>query len=391
MKNISKTFIFFILTIFLLQFSTVKLYPGWFKHLGGVASDHGYAIQQTSDGGYIVAGMTNSYSYGNSDIAVYKLNSSGNKVWFKHYGGTNFDDAYSVEQTSDGGYIVAGYTESYSYGASDFAIYKLNSSGNKVWFKHYGGTNNEKAYSIQQTSDGGYIVAGYTHSYSHGESDIAIYKLNSSGNKAWFKHYGGTDFDYGDSVQQISDGGYIVAGSTKSYSYGNSDFAIYKLTSSGNKVWFKHYGGTSEDSAFSIQQTSDGGYIVAGHTHSYTYGVIDFSVYKLNSSGNKVWFRHFGGVNSDYGRSIHQTSDGGYVFAGFGMSFTHGNWDFNIYRLNSSGNKIWFKHYGGSSDDRGRSIQQTSDGGYIVSGYNQSYTHGNYDFAIYKLNSNGNK
>jgi len=170
MKIIFKICFAFICILFLMQFSTVKLYP-WFKHYGGTQRDLGASIQQTSDGGYIVAGYTESYTYGGDDFAIYRLDSSGNKVWFKHYGGISDDWGYSIQQTSDGGYVVAGGAESYSYGGGDFAIYKLNSSGNKVWFKHYGGASWDEAYSIQQTSDGGYIVAGYTSSFAHGGSD----------------------------------------------------------------------------------------------------------------------------------------------------------------------------------------------------------------------------
>jgi len=391
MKIFLKNFIIFIFIVLLLQFSAVKVYPTWFKHYGGTHNDESYSIQQTSDGGYIVAGYTLSYTYGGYDFAIYKLGSDGNKIWFKHYGGTGSDMAYSIQQTSDGGYIVAGYTNSYTHGSYDFAIYRLNSNGNKVWFKHYGGTLDDYGKSIQQTSDGGYIVAGYTYSYTYGSDDIAIYKLNSSGNKVWFKHYGGTNNDRGYSIQQTSDGGYIVAGETESYTYGNYDFAIYKLNSSGNKVWFKHYGGVNSDYGKSIQQTSDGGYIVAGYTYSYTYGFDDIAIYKLNSSGNKVWFKHYGGTDWDRGYSIQQTSDGGYIFAGYTKSYSYGGSDFAIYKLNSSGNKVWFKHYGGTSGDKGKSIQQTSDGGYIVAGYTESFTNGSYDFGIYKLDSNGNK
>jgi len=391
MKGISKIFFVFLFILFLVHYSAVKVYPGWLKHYGGSNEDVARSIQQTSDGGYIVAGSTKSYTYGDSDIAIYRLNSNGNKIWFKHYGGTQIDEAYSIQQTSDGGYIVTGKTASYSYGSDDFAIYKLNSSGNKVWFKHYGGANSDDAYSIQQTSDGGYIVAGNTWSYSYGNEDFAIYKLDSSGNKVWFKHYGGTGGDNGRSIQQTSDGGYVVVGSTESFTYGNPDIAIYKLNSNGNKVWFKHYGGTLWDIGFSIQQTSDGGYIVAGYTESYTYGNYDFAVYKLDSSGNKVWFRHYGGTGNDPARSIQQTSEGGYIVAGHSQSYAYGLWDTAIYKLDSNGNKIWFKHYGGTGYDAGWSVQQTSDGGYIVAGYTDSYTHGQKDFAIYKLDSAGNK
>jgi len=391
MKMSSKLFIISAFLLFLYLFSTDNVFPGWFKHYGGAHGDLGQSIQQVSDGGYIVAGYTSSYSNGGKDFAIYKLNSSGNKVWFKHYGGGSNDEAKAIQQTSDGGYIVAGHTVSYTYGSSDFAIYKLNSSGNKVWFKHYGGINLDRAHSIQQTSDGGYIVAGNTESYTHGSYDVAIYKLNSNGNKVWFKHYGGTQDDSANAIMQTSDGGYIVTGFTKSYSHGDSDFAIYKLNSSGNKVWFKHYGGTQDDSANAIKQTSDGGYIVAGRTYSYSYGEYDLGIYKLNSSGSKTWFKHYGGSSSDVAYSIQQTSDGGYVVAGYTYSYSYGIDDFAIYKLNSSGNKVWFKHYGGANSDRGRSVQQTSNGGYIFAGDTNSYTYGSFDFAIYKLDSDGNK
>jgi len=391
MKYFLKIFTIFIFFILIVQFFSLKVYPGWFKHYGGVNNDNGWSIQQTSDGGYIVAGASDSYTYGNFDIALYRLDSSGNKVWFKHYGGLNDDLARSIKQTSDGGYIVVGRTDSFTYGSDDIAIYKLNSSGNKVWFKHYGGTLHDYGRSIQQTSDGGYIVAGFTSSYTYGKYDFGIYKLDSSGNKIWFKHYGGTEDEHGYSIQQTSDGGYIVAGHTESYTNGNKDFAIYKLNNSGNKVWFKHYGGTDDDIANSIQQTSDGGYIVAGYMKSYSHGGYDFGIYKLNSSGNKVWFKHYGGSSGDEGYSIQQTLDGGYILSGMTYSYTYGNNDFAIYRLNSSGNKVWFKHYGGTSGDSGKSIQQTSDSGYVVAGYSSSFTYGNSDFAIYKLDSNGDK
>jgi len=340
MKMSSKLFFISIVLLFLCLFSADKVFPGWFKHYGGSNDDRGWSIQQTSDVGYIIAGTTESYTYGNGDFAIYKLNSSGSKVWFKHYGGTGYELGSSIQQTSDGGYIVAGTTGSYSHGGADFAIYKLNSSGNKVWFKHYGGASGDDfGSSIQQTSDGGYIVSGSTSSYTNGADDFAIYKLDSSGSKVWFKHYGGTGFESGESIQQTSDGGYIVAGYTNSYTYGGYDFAIYRLDSSGNKVWFKHYGGTSDERALSIQQTSDGGYIVAGYTHSYTYGSWDFAIYKLNSDGNKTWLKHYGGSNSDQGQSIKQTSDGGYIVAGDTNSYTHGLDDCAIYKLDSDGNK----------------------------------------------------
>jgi len=393
MKTSAKLITIFFFLVFLGHVSAYKLYPGWFKHYGGAQGDYAESIQQTSDGGYVIAGYTNSYTHGNEDFAIYKLDSNGDKVWFKHYGGIFNDRGTSIQQTSDGGYVAAGYTYSYTHGDYDFAIYKLDSNGNKDWFRHYGGTGNDKGFSIQQTSDGGYVIAGYSNSYTYGTIDLAIYKLGNKGNKVWFKHYGGAQGDYAESIQQTSDGGYVVAGFTYSYVYGdaNADFAIYKLDSNGDKAWFKHYGGTGQDVARSIQQTSDGEYIVGGYTTSYTHGGYDFAVYKLDSNGNKVWFKHYGGTEWDRGQSIRQASDGGYIISGSTASFSHGSTDFSIYKLDSNGNKSWFKHYGGANSEYSYSIKQTSDEGYIVAGKSDSFTHGGYDFAIYKLDSNGNK
>jgi uncharacterized delta-60 repeat protein len=360
------------------------------KFFGGSNDDEAYSIQQTSDGGYIVAGYTNSFGAGYSDFYIIKLDASGNKVWKKTYGGSSDDWARSIQQTSDGGYIVAGETSSFGAGYSDFYIIKLDANGNKVWQKTYGGSSYDVAYSIQQTSDGGYIVAGETYSFGVGGSDFYIIKLDAYGNKIWEKTYGGSSDDYAYSIQQTSDGGYIVAGDTSSFGAGYYDFYIIKLDAYGNKIWEKTYGGSSDDWASSIQQTRDGGYIVAGGTSSFGAGYYDFYIIKLDASGNKVWEKTYGGSSEDYARSIQQTSDGGYIVAGDTESFGAGYYDFYIIKLDAYGNKIWEKTYGGSDRDYAYSIQQTSDGGYIVAGGTYSFGAGKYDFYIIKLDANGN-
>ncbi|ACK42564.1 lipoprotein [Dictyoglomus turgidum] len=360
----------------------------WQKTYGGSSSDYAYSIQQTSDGGYIVAGYTWSFGAGNRDFYIIKLDSNGNKVWEKTYGGSNDDWARSIQQTSDGGYIVVGGTYSFGAGYADFYIIKLDSNGDKVWEKTYGGSENDVARSIQQTSDGGYIVAGGTSSFGAG-GDFYIIKLDSNGNKVWEKTYGGSDDDWASSIQQTSDGGYIVAGGTYSFGAGSADFYIIKLDSNGDKVWEKTYGGSSWDRASSIQQTTDGGYIVAGYTNSFGAGNGDFYIIKLDSNGDKVWEKTYGGSSYDEAYSIQQTSDGGYIVAGYTESFGAGYSDFYIIKLDSNGDKVWEKTYGGSNDDEASSIQQTTDGGYIVAGGTYSFGAGG-DFYIIKTDSEGN-
>jgi len=308
----------------------------WNKTFGGTGSDRAYSVQQTSDGGYILAGGTYSYGAGSYDFWLVKTDLSGEKQWDKTFGGTGSDRAYSVQQTSDGGHILAGGTYSYGAGSGDFWLVKTDSSGEKQWDKTFGGTGSDYAYSVQQTSDGGHILAGGTYSYGAGSGDFWLVKTDSSGEKQWDKTFGGTGSDYARSVQQTSDGGYILAGSTTSYGAGSGDFWLVKTDSSGEKQWDKTFGGTGSDRGYSVQQTSDGGYIIAGDTHSYGAGSGDFWLVKTDSEGDKEWDKTLGGTDDDYASSVQQTSDGGYVLAGYTKSYGAGGSDFWLIKLGTA-------------------------------------------------------
>ena len=229
------------------------------------------------------------------DAWVLKLDSIGNLIWDKTYGGTDGDVADSIQQTSDGGYIVSGYTSSKGAGSSDAWVFKLDSSGTLLWDQTYGGTQYDRAWSIQQTSDSGYIVAGYTNSKGAGSYDIWILRLDSLGNLIWDKTYGGTNddgADYTDSIKQTSDGGYIVAGWTFSKGTGSGDYWILKLDSLGNLIWDRTYGGINDDRATSVRQTTDGNFIVAGWTTSKGAGGFDAWVLKLVSRSTNTHHPH---------------------------------------------------------------------------------------------------
>jgi uncharacterized delta-60 repeat protein len=345
-----------------------------------------YSIVQSSDGGYVVAGRTESFGAGGSDFYVVKLDSSGNVQWTKTIGGSGDDGANSIIQSSDGGYVVAGWTLNLGY--YDFYVVKLDSAGNIVWAKTIGGSYDDIANSIIQSNDGGYVVAGM---YSFGErhSNFYVVKLDSAGNIVWAKTIGGSGYDEANSIIQSSDGGYIVAGYTSSFGSGGDIFVV-KLDSSGSVQWTKAIGGSYGYLANSIIQSSDGGYVVAGSTWSFGAGYSDFYVVKLDSGGNVQWTKTIGGSYEDIAYSIIQSSDGGYVFAGYTSSFGAGSRDIFVVKLDSSGNVQWTKTIGGSYDDEAGSIIQSSDGGYVVAGYTSSFGAGDADIYVVKLDANGN-
>jgi len=307
------------------------------KAIGGKDYDWGESLIQTSDGGYAIAGTTTSFGAGEVDVYVVKLDAHGNLQWTKTIGGKGWDAGLSLIQTSDGGYAIAGYTSLIFEGGGDVYLVKLDAKGNLQWTKNIGGPGNEIGHSLIQTSDGGYAIAGKTYSFGAGWADVYVVKLDANGNLQWTKTIGGKDFEAGYSLIQTSDGGYAIAGYTDSFGAGREDVYVVKLDAKGNLQWTKTIGGSKRDWGESLIQTSDGGYAIAGTTTSFGAGGRDVYVIKLDAKGNLQWTKTIGGRSVEKGSSLVQTSDGGYVIAGETESFGARNGDVYVVKLDRNG------------------------------------------------------
>jgi hypothetical protein len=358
-------------------------------------NEKGRSVQQTTDGGFIITGvelytedMPPYEDY--SDVYLIKTDSSGIEQWNKRFGESWYNDGgYSVQQTTDGGYIISGETRSFGNGSSDVYLIKTDANGIEQWNQTFGGVSTDGGYSVQQTTDGGYIITGYTWSFGNGSADVYLIKIDANGIEQWNQTFGGTSSDYGYSVQQTTDGGYIISAETRSFgNLGSTDVYLIKTDGNGTEQWYQTFGGTDDDYGTSVQQTTDGGYIITGGADSYPP---DVYLIKTDANGIEQWNQTFGGVSTDVGRSVQQTTDGGYIITGYTWSFGNGSADVYLIKTDVNGIEQWNQTFGGPDADGGYSVQQTTDGGYIIAGYAESFGNGDdEDLYLIKTDGDGN-
>ncbi len=353
----------------------------WSRVYAAEGNDYPWCFALTSDGGYIVAGVTYTSATGNADACLLRIGPTGDTTWFRTYGGSGSDRGVSVQRTADGGYILLASTSSFGEGSDDIYLIKTDSTGDTLWTRTYGGTGQDNGWSVQQTSDGGYLLTGRSSALG------CVIKTDSNGDLTWNRRYivlTLTDIMYG---RQTTDNGYILAGYTTLDGY--NDAFLIKTTATGDTLWSRTYGGSDNDWLRSVQQTTDGGYIAAGMTYSFGAGMYDMLLIKTDSNGDTLWVRTYGGDRDDAANCVQQTADGGYIVTGVTHSFTGGGqiW---VVKTDSQGDTQWTRAFGDVKDDEGFHIQSVPEGGYLVVGMTKPFGSVYYDMMITRLDSSGN-
>jgi predicted secreted protein len=358
----------------------------WNLTFGGKDIDWGWSIQQTTDGGYILTGETDSYGAGGFDAWLVKIDANGTEQWNRTFGGPAKDGGRSIRQTSDGGYIIGGYADSYGSPVHDAWLVKTDSNGDEEWNNTYGGQASDGATSVWQTNDSGYLATGYSDSFGPGGHDVWLIKTDKFGDEQWNRTFGTAAWDIGYSVKQVNDGGYVIIGTTNSFGAGGQEAWLIKTDSKGYEQWNRTYGGVDNDWGSSVYQTNDRGYILTGDTRSYGNGGYDFWLIKTDKYGVEQWNKTYGESSSDdTAYCVQQTTDGGYIVTGTTTGIQSGLTDIWLIKTDSSGSMEWNMTIGGKYDDVSYSVEQIKDGAYILTGYTTSYGSGDKDVWVIQV------
>ncbi len=431
--------IIFTYFIFLISFQKISAQAPniqWQKSLGGSFYDKGQSVIELSDGGFLIAGNSQSsnqdltFNHGMFDWWIVRLTKTGNIVWKKTLGGTLEDYVRQVIATPDGNFLCIGETQSDNgditdyIDSIDFWVVKISDSGDVIWKKCYGGNGIDRGYSACVASDGNLIIAGITESgypyieNNHGVSDFLIFKIDLNGDIIWQKTYGGSDVDDCKSIKKTSDGGYLLSGISRSSdgdlnnNKGELDVWIVKINANGDIQWQTNYGGSKSDYSNTIMEDKNGNFLIAGETYSFDFDATenhsnsisrDYFIIKLNSQGQKIWVRCYGGSDNEYARGIIESNSDEYVIVGESYSNdgqapdNKGRADFWLIKVNpTNGDLVWQKRYGSDGHDEPNDLILTHDNDFVTVGntfpiensMDVTEKHGDDDVWIVKLLNN---
>jgi hypothetical protein len=348
-------------------------------------SEHGLSIQQVPDGSYIISGYVETSALG-WDFLLLKIDAFGDTIWVKVFPGNPSDAGYSVKNLPENsGFIITGCRYC-AFATRKIYLVKTDTLGDIIWAKQYAPNVDQAAYDIELTDVNNYVIIGYA-SVQSGSPYVYLFKTDQDGTLLWSRYFG-AGYDIGYSLCRTNDGGFAIAGRTDSFGYGSADVYVIKVNDSGAPQWTTTYGGAAYDEGRSIEQTSDGGYIIAGYSSSFGHGNADVYLVRTDENGDTLWTRTYGGPNLDKGYSVIQRDDGGFLITGVTASFGHGAYDLYLIRTKANGDTVWTKTFGGSDYEQGFSVARTIDGGYIIAGVNSSFDI-YFDVYIIKLNELG--
>jgi TolB-like protein len=336
-----KAFLLLVFISAIIQAQASDMY--WTKTFGGASNDFGNIAEQTIDGGFIIGGSTQSFGSGQSDIWLIRTDENGDSLWSTTLGDNNSEGGGFVQQTQDGGYIVAGTIRDsiYNYSVSNIWLIKTDENGDSLWSTTLGDNNSEGGGFVQQTQDGGYIVAGTIRDsiYNYSVSNIWLIKT-ANGDSIWSNTYGGLNDESSAIVQQTQDGGYLIGATTKSYGEGGDDMWLIKTNDLGDTLWTKTIGSAENERTKDIIESTDGGYIIIGTIPHFDWGMQSMiGMYKFNEYGESVEWNWTLGVGTGSAGKIESTQDGGYIILGY-TPMQGGNTPF-LSKLNSDGSENW--------------------------------------------------
>ncbi len=352
-------------------------------------AEDGYSVIETTDQGYAILGNTGS---DNKDIFLLKIDSYGNQTWIRSYGGSQYDEARHFQETFDGGFIISGVTKSYGYGEEDVWLIKTESDGEMDWNVKFGDAQNDRGAQILQTEEGGYIVVGEKYNIDLENSDLWLLKINSQGELSWERTLGSTGDDRGYDIKNNRSGGYLLLGSTNSFGNGGSDIWLISTDSNGNEIWSKTYGSSNNEYGRSIIDANDGGYLIFATSESFGNDNTGLHNIKIDSSGVEEWNKSFGGFYGKNGNVIRQTPNGGYILISSRYNFNDNSYNMWLIKIDPNGSTEWTKIFGESNNDYGFGIAITSDNGFILTGSTNNYGNSSSDLSdiwVIKTNLNG--
>jgi len=354
------------------------------KTYGGNGPDRGVHIIQSIDGNFVIVGNTMTEA-NKLDVYLIKCNSSGDTLWTRTFGGQEDDNGWCVKETSDKGYIITGFTESYNASMNDVLLLKTDENGKKQWHKTYGGSGDDIAWSIAISQDDGYTIAAQTNSFGNGELDAFLIRTDANGDTLWTKTFGGPKVDRVFSVDLTNDGSILLAGITYSYGAGDRDAYLLLTDPNGELLWQNTYGGPGYDNAHTVIVNRMNDIILTGYGDYWSdAGKMDMFLKQISLKGEDIWTQTYGGTENDRAMTVFQLQDGGYILTGFTQSFGEGDWDAYVVKTGSKGDTLWTSTHGTPAPDFGYDIIQSRNGDYFITGWSHGLGHPEGDLLLIK-------